>query len=269
MKAVRVPLDDWRADPAKMEAAVNRNTIALVGSFPCWPYGRFDPIEALSEVAQRHHLWLHVDACVGGYFAPFCAEAGYKTPPFDFSVPGVTSISADLHKYGYCPPPCSTVLWRSDELEPYRYSGVTADEWPSGAYRTSGFTGSRPASSVFAAWALLRHLGRDGYVELTRRTLAAKQRVLEGLEQLPGIQPHATDAGLVVFSSNIVPLETLSAGLFDRNWFVFGVRDPKLLQLIIGPCSDEAIEPFLSDLGAIIRSSRNSQGTKAGRLDYT
>ncbi|MBN8889541.1 MAG: aspartate aminotransferase family protein, partial [Rhodospirillales bacterium] len=158
----RVPVAaDLRADPAAMAAAMDEDTILLVGSVPCFPYGVVDPLPALSELALSRGVWLHVDACVGGYFAPFARALGRPIPEFDFALPGVASLSADLHKFGFCPKPASTVFYRSAELQASQE--FVFDAWPSGRFATQTLVGTRPAGAVAAAWAVLRHLGRDGY----------------------------------------------------------------------------------------------------------
>ncbi|MGN6470380.1 MAG: pyridoxal phosphate-dependent decarboxylase family protein, partial [Rhizobiaceae bacterium] len=114
----RVPLGEgFLADPAGMAKAIDEDTMLIVGSAPCFPFGVIDPIAALSEIAVRHDVWLHVDACVGGWIAPFVAAIGRPIPAFDFALEGVKSISADLHKFGFCPKPASTVFYRSKELQ--------------------------------------------------------------------------------------------------------------------------------------------------------
>ena len=131
LKIVRIPqAGDLRADVAAMEAAITERTILLVGSAPAYPYGLIDPIVELGEVAERHDLWLHVDACVGGYFAPFASMNGANLDIFDFRVKAVKSISADLHKYGYCAKGASTILYRDSAL--FEFQKFDCDTWPAG-----------------------------------------------------------------------------------------------------------------------------------------
>ncbi len=157
----RVPCADLVADVAAMEKAVDANTIMLVGSAPCFPYGLIDPIAALGEMAERKGLWLHVDACVGGYIAPFVRMNGADIPPFDFAVPAVHSMSADLHKYGYCAKGASTVLFRSDALRAHMIFDCA--DWPGGRMVTPTLAGTRPGGAIAAAWAVMNFLGVEGY----------------------------------------------------------------------------------------------------------
>jgi glutamate/tyrosine decarboxylase-like PLP-dependent enzyme len=156
---------DLRADVAGISAAIDADTILIVGSAPNFPYGMVDPIGELSELALRHDLWLHVDACVGGYLAPFAQRLGRPVPDFDFSLPGVRSISADLHKYGFCPKPASTVLYRDAAfaaLQPFEFAG-----WPSGRFDDNSRV--RGPQAAWRPQAVLHHLGVDGYLRVAER----------------------------------------------------------------------------------------------------
>ena len=140
---------DLRMDLAAVEALIDEDTIMLVGSAPNFPYGMIDPIAALGEIATRHGVWLHVDACVGGYLAPFVRMIGRPIPDFDFVVPGVSSLSADLHKFGFCPKPASTVFYRNaDKAQHHLFD---ADVWPNGRFVTTTIVGTRPAGGAAGA----------------------------------------------------------------------------------------------------------------------
>src|SRR5260221_4463141 len=166
----RVPTAaNYRADAAAMAHAIDANTMMLVGSAPCFSYGTIDPIADLGRLAQERGLWLHVDACVGGYIAPFAAKAGFPIPAFDFAVPGVTSITADLHKFGFCPKPASTVFYRSANqaaCQPFEM-----DDWPGGKFATATLVGPRPGGAIAGAWAALQFMGARRYVAPARRSI--------------------------------------------------------------------------------------------------
>ncbi len=158
----RVPVGvDHRADVAAMAAAIDADTIMLVGSAPGFSFGVIDPMADLSRLALEHGLWLHCDACVGGWLAPFAAEIGRAIPQFDFALPGVCSLSADLHKFGFCPKPASTIFYRSAALQAFQE--MAFDGWPSGRFATQTLVGTRAGGAVAASWAVLRYLGREGY----------------------------------------------------------------------------------------------------------
>ena len=163
VKPVRIPLDDgFRVDAEKVRRAVTRNTVMILGSAPGYPHGVVDPIEELGEIARAKNIPLHVDACVGGYLLPFVEALGHPVPPFDFRVPGVTSISADTHKYGYSAKGASTILYRNMDIMEHQI--FVSTEWPGGVFASPGLLGTRPGGGVAAAWAAMQAMGREGYL---------------------------------------------------------------------------------------------------------
>ena len=156
----RVPVGrDFRADLDAMAAAIDDDTMMLVGSAPCFPYGVIDPIEDIAALARKRELWLHVDACVGGYIAPFVRMTGRDVPHFDLRIEGVSSLSADLHKFGFCPKPASTVFYSSEDKAAHH--NFDFDGWPNGRFVTGTIVGTRPSGGVAAAWAVFNHLRRQ------------------------------------------------------------------------------------------------------------
>lgn len=152
--------DDLKVDMEAVKKLITPATVMLVGSAPCYPYGVIDPVEALSQLALERNLLLHMDACVGGFMLPFVNELGFSVPKFDFSLPGVTSISADLHKYGYAAKGASCILYRDAALRKHQYFVYT--DWVGGIYGSPNMTGTRPGGAIAAAWATLKVIGRDG-----------------------------------------------------------------------------------------------------------
>jgi sphinganine-1-phosphate aldolase len=171
----RVPLKtdgSYEADPSAMAEAIDAFTIMMVGSAPNFPHGIIDPITALGEIAAARDVWLHVDACVGGYFAPFARMNGVPVPAFDFEITAVHSISADLHKYGYCAKGASTILFRSEEL--YRHMPFSMRDWSGAPMKTPTLAGTRPGGAISAAWAVMNVLGVSGYREKQAMVCAAR-----------------------------------------------------------------------------------------------
>ncbi|MFQ5751793.1 MAG: pyridoxal phosphate-dependent decarboxylase family protein, partial [bacterium] len=170
IKKISVPVDaDFRADVTATIHAITKNTIVMVGSAPSFPHGIIDPIEELSELARKQGVGFHTDACLGGFLLPWAAKLGYDVPAFDFRLPGVTSMSADTHKFGYAAKGTSVVLYRGAALRHYQY--YTATDWPGGLYFSPTFAGSRPGALSAACWAAMLAIGEQGYMEATKNIL--------------------------------------------------------------------------------------------------
>lgn len=252
---------DLRADPGAMGAAIDRRTILLVGSAPCFPYGLVDPIPELGELALAHDLWLHVDACVGGYLNPFAELEGVALPPWDFRVEAVRTISADLHKYGYAAKGASTILHRSPET--HAHQGFSADDWPAGAMTTPTVAGTRPGGAIASAWAVLHHLGVEGYRERTRRILEARERIAAGVEALGLRVLGEPRLALLAFGArpdDPLPIFAVWKGLHDRGWFSGVVQQPDGIHLMLSPAHAEVVDEYLADLEAALQEARATAG---------
>jgi glutamate/tyrosine decarboxylase-like PLP-dependent enzyme len=259
LRLVGVPYrDDLRADVDAMAAAITPATIAVCASAPQWPHHRFDDVEAIAALALERSLWCHVDACVGGYLAPFVRAAGWPVPAYDFSVPGVCSMSADLHKWGYAAKPASTVLFADGELA--HWAPPPPVPWDCGTYATGSVAGSRPGASVAAAWAVLRFLGRDGFTDLAARTMTVRDRIVAGLDAIDGIRTRSTDLAMVIYGgADGVDSNALGDALVRRGWLVMRlVRPEPMLQLLIDRLEDEFVEVFLGDVAAAVTDVRAS-----------
>jgi glutamate/tyrosine decarboxylase-like PLP-dependent enzyme len=240
---------DFRADPAAMAAAIDDDTILMVGSAPCFPRGVIDPIAELSELALRRDIWLHIDACVGGYLAPFAHDIGYPIPDFDFALPGVRSLSADLHKYGFCPKPASTIFFR--DAERARCAMFEIDEWPSGLYAVATIVGTRPGGAVAGAWATLNYLGRSGYCREARRLMAMRERYITAIEAIPGFHIWGKpDLTLLSFGCRRAEPKRIAEGMIRRGWVPGLTRDPAGLHVMLTLIHDEACADYARDLAA-------------------
>ncbi|MCL6285071.1 aminotransferase class V-fold PLP-dependent enzyme [Ruegeria sp. 2012CJ41-6] len=268
LKEVRAGLDEtWRASPELMDAAVTKNTIAVVASAPCFPYGLYDPVQEIGDIATRHDLWMHVDACVGGYLAPFLEELNIGLPRWDFRVGAVQSISADLHKLGCCLKPASTVLWRSEQLLQYHH--FHPSNWPCGTYDMVGFAGSRTAGPIFAAWATLQHLGVNGFVRVAEELLIRKKELFDGINEIEGLKCWDNHLVPVVFEATSVDLAKVKAEMSNRKWNLYGTQEPPLINICLDPASDDnVVDEFLSDLSDAVRLTRQGSVLTKGSLSY-
>lgn len=249
----RVPTKDLLADVAAMEAAIDANTLMIVGSAPCFPFGLIDPIEELAELAERKGVWLHVDACVGGYLAPFVRMNGANLPPFDFGVAGVRSMSADLHKYGYASKGASTVFFRSADLREYMTFDV--GPWPLGRMMTPTLAGTRPAGAIAAAWAVMNFLGVEGYCAKQGEVVAAREKIEAGVKRLGFSVLGEPKLGIVAFAHPQADALSLYAKMHHRGWFTAALLDPKALHLMLSPKHNEVAKDYLADLAAVLQET--------------
>jgi glutamate/tyrosine decarboxylase-like PLP-dependent enzyme len=267
IKVVTVPqLDDLSADVAGIEAAIGPNTIGIAASAPNWPYATVDPIEELGQIAVKRNLWLHVDACVGAYILPFFRDLGEDIPEYDFRVEGVRSMSGDLHKYGYAPKPCSTILWRSQEEQSYHYLPVT--EWPCGLYLSQGFVGSRPLAPVAAVWAIMHYLGREGYVENARKLLQVRNAIIDKVASIDGLKTWPTHGPLLQIASDDIEIQLVVGSMEQRGWRLLGVLEPPAIHLTVDVLSEEQLQKFLTDLEESVDDIKSGKTKSEGLLSY-
>ena len=263
LEIVRVPVaEDRRADPMAMAEALDANTLMLVGSAPCFPYGLIDPIEALSDLAQERGLWLHVDACVGGYFAPFARMNGVDVPAFDFELPGVASISADLHKYGYAAKGASTVFHRSEEQRAFQI--FESGDWPGGHMKTPTAAGTRPGGAIASAWAVLHYLGVEGYREKARIVCETRARMMEAIDALPDLRTYGEpNLGLFIYGSETLDTFKIYGGMLARGWFSGVVTEPRAIHQMLSPAHAQVVDEYLEDLAAATDEVRQGKASDA------
>jgi sphinganine-1-phosphate aldolase len=242
---------DYRADVSATAACVNANTALVVGSAPQYPQGVIDPIPALAELAASVGASMHVDACMGGFVLPFAERLGWPVPPWDFRVPGVTTISADIHKLGYAPKGASVILHRSKALR--QYQTFVFDAWLGGFYASPGIQGTRPGLPMACAWAVMQRLGLDGYERLTRTTLEARDRMLAAVRATPGLEVLGTpEAQIVAFTarpgSGLDAFALGDALLARGGWFHDRQTPPDSLHSTLCAANAPVIEAWARDL---------------------
>ncbi len=239
----------WRPSAA----AINKRTIALVGSAPAFPHGMVDPIVDLSALAVEHDLGLHVDACLGGFVLPWAERLGAPVDPFDFRLPGVTSMSADTHKYGYAAKGTSVVLYRSPELRRYQY--YTASDWPGGLYYSPTLAGSRPGALSATCWAAMVTMGEDGYTQATASILAAADYIRTWIEQIPELTILGDPLWVIAFGSSELDIYKVLEQMSQRGWSLNGLHRPPAIHIAVTLRHTEpgVAQRFIDDLRAIGR----------------
>jgi sphinganine-1-phosphate aldolase len=257
----RVPVGpDGRADVAAMADAVDARTALVVGSAPCYPFGVVDPIPELATLATERGVPCHVDACLGGWLLPFLERLGDPIPPWDFRVDGVTSISADIHKYGWCFKGASLLLHR-DEGQ-LRHQFFIFDRWPGGIYGSATTAGTRPAAPIAAAWATIRYLGERGYLRLADAVRVASRRFREGIAAIDGVRVTGDPvAGVLEISSDTLDMSAIGDVMDDREWHLD--RQQGGLHAIISPSHVAVADEFLADLAAAVADHGESRGVAA------
>lgn len=255
-------LPDWTADVDAMAAAVNDNTVLVVGSAPQYPQGVVDDIPAIADVAASVGANCHVDACMGGFVLPFVEMLGRDVPPWDFRVDRVHSISADVHKLGYAPKGASVVLYRSKDLR--RHQTFVFDDWLGGFYASPNLQGTRSGMPMATAWAVMRHLGVDGYLERTAATLAAADAIRAAVAGIDGIRTlgdgryHLTNIASDPSSSRALDVFALGDALGQRGWFHDRQGPPESLHLTVSAANAAVIDDYLHDLVECAEAMRGS-----------
>lgn len=262
----RVPLKDHLADPAAMGAACDDRTMMMVGSAPCFPFGLIDPIEALGKAAEAKGLWLHVDACVGGYMAPFVRMNGGDIPPFDFEVPGVWSMSADLHKYGYCAKGASTVFFRSEALREHMIFDL--DVWPAGRMVTPTLAGTRPGGAIASAWAVMNFLGVEGYRAKHAQATQARAAIEAGVKAQGFEVIGRPQLGLIAFTRQDVNCHAIARVMYEKGWVTSAITEPKGLHLMLSPIHAGVADAYLADLASALAAVKAKAGASVAEIRY-
>lgn len=264
VRSAPVDPETYRADPAAIAELCNENTVLVVASAPSYAHGVIDPVAEIAADAAARGIPCHVDACVGGWLLPWLAEAGASVPPFDLSVPGVTSLSCDLHKFGYAPKGASVLLFRDEALRLDAYYACAT--WPGYSVVNSTIQSSKGAGPLAGAWATLQALGADGYRELGRAALSATRRLISGVEEIEGLTvlgtPEATLVAIGTDPAAGTPLdlfaladETRARGFFLQPQLSLDGL-PANLHLTLTGVSERGVEDLLAVLRECVDAVR-------------
>ena len=250
VKPVRAPLGaDYRVDVSAVRRLVGRRTIMLLGSAPEYPHGMIDPIQELGTIALEKKVPLHVDACLGGYLLPFMETPGRPLPPWDFRVPGVTSMSADTHKYGFSAKGASVILYRNVEI--LKYQLFVYENWPGGIFASPGILGTRAGGSIAAAWAAMQVFGREGYMKLARQTMKTADEIKEGIRAMPELELIGDPpASVFAYRSRSKKVNIFAVGdrMESRGWHIDRLQRPEALHAMVTPLHAKVAKRYLGDL---------------------
>ncbi|KAK9498779.1 hypothetical protein O3M35_003340 [Rhynocoris fuscipes] len=254
IKYIPVDSSSTQAIIKKVRKAISSRTIMIVGSVPNYPYGTMDDMEALAALGLKYNIPVHADCCLGGFLTAFMPAAGYNLPPFDFSLPGITSISVDTHKYGFAPKGSSLILYSHSKYRHAQYC-VTTD-WPGGIYGSPAVSGSRAGGIIAACWATLMYFGMEGYVESTRKIIKVTKYIEEELRKVEGIfifgQPVTS---VIALGSNNFHIYRLSEQLNDRGWNLNPLQFPSGIHLCVTHIhtQDGVADHFLNDVKEVVK----------------
>uniref|UniRef100_A0A672L9C8 sphinganine-1-phosphate aldolase n=1 Tax=Sinocyclocheilus grahami TaxID=75366 RepID=A0A672L9C8_SINGR len=272
MKLIHIPLDKktMKVDVKAMRRAISRNTAMLVCSAPHFPHGIMDPVIEVAKLAVKYNIPFHVDACLGGFLIVFMEKAGFKLDPFDFRVKGVTSISADTHKYGYAPKGSSVVLYSDKKFRHYQY--FVAPNWQGGIYASPSMAGSRPGGIIAACWATMMHMGEKGYVEATKKVVETARKIKAGIRQIDGVFVFGDpEVSVVALGSDVFDIFRLSNALTSKGWNLNTLQFPSSIHICVTMLHTQpgVAEQFISDVKrevAIIMKNPKEKTTGMGAI---
>jgi sphinganine-1-phosphate aldolase len=237
------------AIPGAMEKLINKNTILITASAPSYPNGVLDPVEAIADIATRYHLPFHVDACIGGFMLPWVEQLGYNIPSWDFRITGVSSLSSDVHKFGFGAKGASVLAYRSMDYLHHQF--IVTTDFPGGIYISPTLLGTRAGSPIAAAWAGMKHLGENGYLSLAKKLMDGAQKLRNELTAIPGISIVGNPCmNIISFKTinNDPDIFVIADQLEAKGWMVDRQQLPDCIHLTVLPTNLDVIGQYLNDL---------------------
>jgi len=265
IRVIRTPVDsDYKANVQAIRKAVSSRTIAIAASAVSFPNGVIDSIYDIAVIAEKQGIGFHVDACLGGFILPWAEKLGYDVPPFDFRVQGVTSISADTHKYGYAAKGSSVVLYRTKSLRRYQY--FTATDWPGGLYLSPTLSGSRPGALSAACWAAMISMGEKGYLKAADKILKTGKYIRRGIDALNDLHVLGDPLWVISFASSSMDIYRILDFMSKRQWNLNGLHKPASIHICVTlrHTRPGVAEKFISDLTQAVDHVKNTPSEKGG-----
>ncbi len=263
---IHVPVSgpDYRVDPNAVADRITANTAAIVGSAGNYPYGLIDPLEDLSNIALEHKIGFHVDGCLGGFILPWIEKLGYEIPPFDFRLPGVTSMSADTHKYGFALKGTSVVLYRNNQLRRYQYFDIP--DWPGGMYASPTSAGSRSGGLTAATWASMVYLGEPGYLKAVKAIMDVADEMKAVVRNIPELQLIGEPTFLISLQSDRVDVFHVNDFMKTRGWRFNVLQLPPALHFCVTmpqTFATDVAKKWDTDLREGVAYAKEKEGTPA------
>ncbi len=257
---------DGLVDVDSYHQAVTKNTVLMVGTAPSTLLGMIDPIDEMATVAYEREISFHVDACVGGYFLPFKEKLGHDVRLWDFRVPGVTTISADLHKFGYTAKGASAIISRDPDIYQYQIFDFGPPKRPSGYYQTPTIAGSRPGGAIAAAWAVMNYLGEEGYMRLVEKTMNYIQEFQDRINAIEGLFVMGKpDMSVFAYGSNTLDIYAVATGMEDKGWMVSKDSIPfEAIHFMQSPGHEPFVADYLNDLEEVVELVAQGEITARG-----
>ncbi|MCS6818330.1 MAG: aspartate aminotransferase family protein [Chitinophagales bacterium] len=257
VRTIHCGTEGLEPDLTQLRSAIDDETVMVVGSAPAYPHGHIDPIEELSEIALEKNVWLHVDACVGGFIIPFLELSGVTMPVFDFRLKGVSSLSADIHKYGYGPKGSSIILYRDAEKRKMQF--FVYSKWSGGLYISPTVAGTRPGGAIAGAWAVMNFLGKEGYIKMAQATHDAVKKIQQAINEQDEISLVGNPLTTVfsVKSSGKIDIYRLGDALTERGWHTDRQLKPPSLHFTVNYVHVNFAEEFIKDLKECIQQMKS------------
>ncbi|KAM0647467.1 hypothetical protein ACHAO3_007681 [Verticillium nonalfalfae] len=259
---VPCPAPSHQVDVKAVARLITSNTILIVGSAPNFPHGIIDDITALSKLALRKKICLHVDCCLGSFLVPFLDKAGFETEPFDFRLKGVTSISCDTHKYGFAPKGNSTVLYRTAALRKYQY--YVSPDWSGGVYGSPGMAGSRPGALIAGCWTSLMKTGEAGYVDACVKIVGTTKKMIERIHEVPALESELEIVGrplvsVMAFTARNLDIYDIADAMSTKGWHLNALQNPPAIHVAVTLPITKVWEKLMADLEAIVEAEREKE----------
>ena len=259
---VKCPAPSYQVDIASVARLINGNTILLVGSAPNFPHGIIDDISALSKLAVKKKIPLHVDCCLGSFLVPFLDKAGFETELFDFRLKGVTSISCDTHKYGFAPKGNSTVLYRNSQLRKYQY--FISPDWSGGVYASPNMAGSRPGALIAGCWVSMMSVGEAGYIKACTEIVGATKSIIEAIRTRPSLSGDIEVIGnplvsVVAFRSLTIDIYDIADAMGAKGWHLNALQNPPAIHVAVTLPITKVWTKLISDLEDVVAAEKEKE----------